>query len=53
VRLLLDSHILLWWDTDLSRLSGAQYEAIGDPGNEVYVSAASAWELTEDKSSRS
>jgi PIN domain nuclease of toxin-antitoxin system len=26
-------------------LSAGQREAIGDPGNEVFVSAASAWEL--------
>jgi len=45
VRLLLDSHVLLWWDSDLSKLSDAQREAIADPENVVYVSAASAWEL--------
>ncbi len=45
MRLLLDSYIVLWWDTDLGRLSEGQREAIGDPDNEVYVSAASAWEL--------
>jgi PIN domain nuclease of toxin-antitoxin system len=45
MRLLLDSHILLWWDSDLNRLSEAQREAIGDPGNEVFVSAVTAWEL--------
>lgn len=45
MRLLLDSHIILWWDSDLSKLSDAQHEAISDPGNQVFVSAASAWEL--------
>ena len=44
--LLLDSHTALWWDTDLSKLSAEQREAIGDPGNQVFVSAASAWELS-------
>jgi len=42
VRLLLDSHVLLWWDSDLSKLSAAQREAIADPENVVFVSAASA-----------
>jgi PIN domain nuclease of toxin-antitoxin system len=44
VNLLLDSHCLLWWlaDMPLSRTAGA---AIADPSNEVYVSAASIWEL--------
>jgi len=45
VRLLLDSHIVLWWDKDLSKLSDAQRAAIEDPDNEVFVSAVSAWEL--------
>jgi PIN domain nuclease of toxin-antitoxin system len=45
VRLLLDSHVLLWWDADLSKLSNAQRDAISDPTNEVFVSAATAWEL--------
>jgi PIN domain nuclease of toxin-antitoxin system len=45
VRLLLDSHVVLWWDKDLSKLSDAQREAISDPDNEVFVSAVSAWEL--------
>ncbi len=44
-RLLLDSHLLLWWDSDLSRLEARQREAIGDPDNDVFVSAVSAWEL--------
>ena len=41
----MDSHIALWWDADLSKLTDAQREAIGDPDNEIFVSAASAWEL--------
>jgi len=45
VRLLLDSHVLLWWDKDMSQLSGAQRAAIGDSDNEVFVSAVTAWEL--------
>jgi PIN domain nuclease of toxin-antitoxin system len=42
---LLDSHVLLWWDSALTKLSSAQREAISDPENEVFVSAVSAWEL--------
>ncbi len=45
MRLLLDSHVLLWWDSDPGKLSQDQLLAIGDPENEVFVSAASAWEL--------
>ena len=46
MRLLLDSHVLLWWDADLSKQSNAQRDAISDPANEVFVSAATAWERT-------
>jgi PIN domain nuclease of toxin-antitoxin system len=46
VRLLLDTHSFLWWvfaDPNLSRKARA---AIGDDeDNEVFVSAASAWEI--------
>ena len=45
MRLLLDSHILLWWDHEIERLSVVQHEAIADRANEVFVSAAAAWEL--------
>jgi PIN domain nuclease of toxin-antitoxin system len=45
-RLLLDSHVLLCWDSDLNRLEPRQREAIGDPDNGVFVSAVSAWELS-------
>jgi len=45
VRLLLDTHILLWWLADDPSLPAAAKSAIGDPESEVFVSAATAWEL--------
>ncbi|NNM73442.1 type II toxin-antitoxin system VapC family toxin [Enterovirga aerilata] len=45
MRLLLDSHTLLWWLTDDSRLSAAADAALADAGNSGLVSAASAWEI--------
>lgn len=45
MRLLLDTHALLWWLAGDERLSGAARDAIGDEGNAVLVSAASAWEI--------
>ena len=45
MRLLLDTHALLWWLAGDEALSTAAREAISDPDNEVFVSAASAWEI--------
>ena len=45
MRILLDTHALIWWLTDSSRLSDAVLGAILDPANEKLVSAASAWEV--------
>ena len=45
MRLLLDSHVLLWFLWQSPLLGGRATVAIADPGNEVFVSAASIWEL--------
>jgi len=45
VNLLLDSHALLWALHDPQRLRRDAREAIEDPANTVFFSAASAWEL--------
>jgi PIN domain nuclease of toxin-antitoxin system len=45
VRLLLDTHALLWWLAGDQQLSGQAQQAISDLGNDVLVSAASAWEI--------
>jgi PIN domain nuclease of toxin-antitoxin system len=45
MRVLLDTHALLWWFTDDDRLSAGARDLIGDESNEVLVSAASAWEI--------
>ena len=44
MRLLLDTHALIWWVADSPLLSAAARDAIAR--EEVLVSAASAWELT-------
>ncbi len=46
MRLLLDTHTLLWWLAGDGALSAAAREAIADTGNGVFVSAATAWEIT-------
>ncbi len=45
MRLLLDTHALLWWLAGEARLSARAKRAIGDRRNEILVSAASAWEV--------
>ncbi len=45
MRVLLDTHALLWWFTDDPRLSTKARALIGDADNEILVSAASAWEI--------
>ena len=45
MRLLLDTHVWLWWLGDDRRLGRRARQALGNPRNEVYVSAASAWEI--------
>ena len=45
MNLVLDSHTFVWWFTDSPRLRRAAREAIENPDNLVYASAAVAWEL--------
>jgi PIN domain nuclease of toxin-antitoxin system len=45
VRLLLDTHVFLWWLADDGRLKKAEREAIREPENDIYLSAASVWEI--------
>jgi PIN domain nuclease of toxin-antitoxin system len=46
VRLLLDTHALLWWLDGDRRLSVKARRAIANESNAILVSAASAWEIT-------
>lgn len=46
MRLLIDSHALMWWFEAAPALSTAACAAIADPTNEVLISTAALWELT-------
>ena len=46
MRLLLDTHVLLWSLTEPRKLSGRTRKALEDAGNEVFVSAVSGWEIS-------
>ena len=45
MKVLLDTHAFLWWITDDPRLSERARDIIGDGGNDVFFSVASAWEI--------
>ena len=45
MRLLVDTHVLLWWLADDRRLKPAERGVIADPDAVVYVSAVSLWEV--------
>ena len=44
MRLLLGTHVFLWYISGDARLRSTWRDAIRDPGNEVYLSVASVWE---------
>jgi PIN domain nuclease of toxin-antitoxin system len=46
VRLLLDTHALIWWIGGDEKLGAVAQAAIADPGNEILISAVSAIEIT-------
>ena len=45
MKLLLDTHALLWWSTSDARLSLKAKKAMASEDIDVFVSAASAWEI--------
>ena len=51
MELLLDTHAFLWWLADDGRLGPRTREAIAAPGNAVFVSAATAWEIASERAS--
>jgi PIN domain nuclease of toxin-antitoxin system len=50
MKLLLDTHVFLWWDAGDTHLPAHFQQAIALPENHVYVSAASVWEIAIKKS---
>lgn len=45
MRYLLDTHTFLWWNMDDAQLSSLARELIANGNNEIFLSAASAWEI--------
>ena len=49
MRLLLDTHVVLWWLIEPERLSSVFDQAIHDANNTIFVSTASVWEVSIKK----
>ncbi|MFN8372891.1 MAG: type II toxin-antitoxin system VapC family toxin [Anaerolineae bacterium] len=45
MKLLLDTHTLLWWDGVPTRLSTKALKLLQDPSSRLYISIATLWEL--------
>ena len=45
MKLLLDTHIFIWWADEPEKLSPTVLSALEDNGNELLVSVASVWEM--------
>jgi PIN domain nuclease of toxin-antitoxin system len=52
VKLLLDTHLLVWSSSTSKRLSTAARSLINSPENDLYFSAASMWELAIKQDSK-
>jgi PIN domain nuclease of toxin-antitoxin system len=51
MRLLLDTHAFLWWETNDAHLPETLRKAIASPRNEVLVSAVAVWEIAIKRAS--
>jgi PIN domain nuclease of toxin-antitoxin system len=45
-RILLDTHALIWWLNGDNKLGLNAIEQISNPENDIYVSAATVWEMS-------
>lgn len=45
MRLLLDTHVFIWWDSEPGKLSPQALALCQDPSNELILSVVSLWEI--------
>lgn len=45
MKVILDTHVFLWWNIDEPQLSRLAREIIAEGRNELFLSAASTWEI--------
>jgi PIN domain nuclease of toxin-antitoxin system len=51
MRLLLDTHVLIWWLAGDKNILPRVRDQIAHPDNEIFISIASAWEIAIKKTS--
>jgi PIN domain nuclease of toxin-antitoxin system len=49
MRYLLDTHIFVWFVTEPEKLGQEMHDSLRDFGNEVYLSAATFWEIAMNR----
>ncbi len=45
MKLLIDTHVFIWWDNQDAALPARVRDALNDPRNEIFLSLASVWEM--------
>lgn len=45
MKLLLDTHVLIWWSSSSDKLTAKVYDLITDTNNSLTLSIASVWEM--------
>ena len=45
MRVLIDTHVFIWWTSDVTRLSSRVNDLLLDPSTEVVLSIVSIWEM--------
>jgi PIN domain nuclease of toxin-antitoxin system len=45
MRLLLDTHVFLWWNEANPQISRRVYDLLADPHNRLFLSIVSVWEI--------
>ena len=51
MKLLVDTHVFLWWDSNDASLPVALLSAIASPRNQIFVSAVTVWEIAIKRAS--
>lgn len=45
MKLLLDTHTFIWWDSQSTQISAIALSLLKQPQNEIFVSIVSLWEI--------